>query len=72
MIQSENEPYWTVFCMSVDRGVNGELSQEATELTTGGSLISLLPYQLPVLATSVTCHPLTGTGNQAEYAVELS
>lgn len=33
-------PYVTV-------GVNGKLSQETTEMTTGASLISLLPYQAP-------------------------
>lgn len=31
----------------VDRGVNGKLSQETTEMTTGASLISLQPYQAP-------------------------
>lgn len=34
------------------------------------SLCSLI--RLPVLATSVTCHPVTGTGSRAEQAVKLS
>lgn len=39
-------------------------------MTTGASLISLQTYRLPVLATSVTCHPMTVTGNRDEQAVE--
>lgn len=39
-------------------------------MTTGASLISLQTYRLPVLTTSVTCHPTTVTGNQDEQAVE--
>lgn len=33
--------------VTVDRGVNGELSQETTAMTTGASLISLQSYQPP-------------------------